>query len=117
LPGNASESQSGITVVLDTTVTPELAAEGLAREVVSRIQNLRKDAGLSVSQRIRLYIEAAGPVADMLKNPELSGLIQRETLASELLSTASASFPAGSSTSQETIDAEAVSIALVASAS
>ncbi|HYP88610.1 MAG TPA: class I tRNA ligase family protein, partial [Polyangiaceae bacterium] len=116
LPGNASETQSGITVVLDTNVTPELAAEGLAREMISRIQNLRKEAGLSVSERIRVFVDAQGSVAGMLGNAELSALIQRETLALELLTTSSATFPPGNASVRESIDGEAVSIALVASA-
>jgi isoleucyl-tRNA synthetase len=110
LPGNASETQSGITVVLDTNVTPELAAEGLAREVVSRIQNLRKDGGLSVSQRIQLFVDASGPVAKMLESEELRALIQRETLAVGLERSAAA---AGSVTKQESIDGEPVTFGLV----
>jgi isoleucyl-tRNA synthetase len=113
LPGNASETQGGLTVVLDTHVTPELAAEGLAREVVSRIQNLRKDAELSVSQRIQLFVEAQGPVAKMLDNPELVSLIQRETLTNALERAAAASFPKGSRLAQESIDGEAVTFGLV----
>ncbi|HYJ08693.1 MAG TPA: isoleucine--tRNA ligase, partial [Polyangiaceae bacterium] len=84
MPGNASETQNGITVVLDTNITPKLAAEGLARELLSRIQNLRKDAGLSVSQRITLYVDAGGLVAEMLDHTDLRELIQREALTTEL---------------------------------
>jgi isoleucyl-tRNA synthetase len=111
LPGNASESQSGVTVVLDTNVTPELAAEGLAREMVSRIQNLRKDADLSVSQRIQLFVDADGPVARMLDSAELRSLIQRETLATSL--DRAAAFPSGVHTAQESIDGEAIKLALL----
>lgn len=49
-------SEGGVTVALDTARTPELVAEGLARETVNRIQNLRKDAGLDVSDRIALHL-------------------------------------------------------------
>jgi isoleucyl-tRNA synthetase len=49
-------TESGVTVLLDTKVTKELIAEGHAREVVSRIQNLRKDSGLNVTDRIRLSV-------------------------------------------------------------
>jgi isoleucyl-tRNA synthetase len=48
----SSDPQKGIVVALDTTITPELRAEGLAREVVRRIQQMRKDAGLELSDRI-----------------------------------------------------------------
>jgi isoleucyl-tRNA synthetase len=114
LPGNASETQNGITVVLDTNVTPELAAEGLAREMISRIQNLRKEGGLSVSQHIRLFVEATGPVAAMFDSVELRGLIQRETLTDELITGRDGSMPGAATTSQESIDGEAVRIGLVA---
>jgi isoleucyl-tRNA synthetase len=113
LAGNASETQSGITVVLDTNVTPELAAEGLAREIVSRIQNLRKLAGLSVSQRILLSVDAGAAVAKTLGMLELKELIQRETLALELSVTAAGAFPVGSVTAQESIDGEALTLGLI----
>jgi len=49
----------GLTVALDTTLTDELRAEGLAREIINKVQNLRKKSGLAVSDRIRLDI--SGP--------------------------------------------------------
>jgi isoleucyl-tRNA synthetase len=57
LPEGAAlaEDESGYAVGLDTRITPELADEGLARELVHRIQNLRKTAGLDISDRIVLY--------------------------------------------------------------
>ena len=58
LPGN-----TGL-IALDTRVTPELAAEGAARDVVRVVQQARRDAGLSVSDRIRLVIGADGALAD-----------------------------------------------------
>ena len=73
---------SGGFVVLDTTVTPELAAEGLARDVVRAVQQARKDAGLEVSDRIRLTL-AGDPdaVAAIEAHREL---IAGETLATSL---------------------------------
>nr|WP_221376582.1 isoleucine--tRNA ligase [Actinoplanes polyasparticus] len=56
LPGGAG------VVVLDTAVTPELAAEGLARDVIRVVQQARRDAGFDVSDRIALVVSAAGPV-------------------------------------------------------
>jgi isoleucyl-tRNA synthetase len=47
-----NDPQRGIVVALDTVITPELKAEGLAREVVRQIQQMRKDAGFEVSDRI-----------------------------------------------------------------
>jgi isoleucyl-tRNA synthetase len=49
-------TEMGVTVLLDTQLTEALIEEGIAREVVNRIQNLRKDSGLNVSDRIRLQI-------------------------------------------------------------
>jgi isoleucyl-tRNA synthetase len=69
-------------VVLNTEVTPELAAEGLARDMVRAIQQARKDAGLNVSDRIKTTVEAQEDVADALKaNAEL---VKNETLTLEL---------------------------------
>ncbi len=56
IPGWAVASEAGITVALDLTLTEELEEEGLARELVNRIQNLRKDKGLEVTDRINLSI-------------------------------------------------------------
>ncbi|MEY2734156.1 MAG: hypothetical protein RL340_1215, partial [Gemmatimonadota bacterium] len=52
----------GLAVALDPTVTPALRAEGMAREVVSRVQRLRKESGLAVSDRIRLAVAAPAEV-------------------------------------------------------
>ncbi|HTU59815.1 MAG TPA: class I tRNA ligase family protein, partial [Polyangiales bacterium] len=76
----ALESAQGITVMLDTRITPELHAEGLARELVNRIQNLRKQAGLEVSQRIRLVLACDGVLGEVADSETLSELIARETL-------------------------------------
>ncbi len=57
IPGWSVASQNHVTVALDMTITPELEEEGLARELVNRIQNLRKDKGLEVTDRIKLQVE------------------------------------------------------------
>ncbi len=59
IPGWIVTNQGNLTVALDITVTPELKNEGLARELVNRIQNLRKDMGLEVTDRIKITIEKA----------------------------------------------------------
>ena len=56
----ASEGLSGLTVAVETTVTPELEEEGLARELVHRVQNLRKEAGLEIDDRVVTYVAGAG---------------------------------------------------------
>jgi isoleucyl-tRNA synthetase len=76
------ESAEGLTVALDTTLTPELVNEGLAREFVNRVQNMRKDAGLSVTDRIRIYFESSGKVAAAISG--MSDYIKSETLATQV---------------------------------
>jgi isoleucyl-tRNA synthetase len=76
------ESAEGLTVALDTTLTPDLINEGLAREFVNRVQNMRKDAGLSVTDRIRIYHESSGRVADAVNR--MSDYIKSETLATQV---------------------------------
>jgi isoleucyl-tRNA synthetase len=76
------ESAEGLTVALDTTLTPELVSEGLAREFVNRVQNMRKDAGLSVTDRIRIYFQSSGRLADAVV--QMSDYIKSETLATQV---------------------------------
>lgn len=66
-------------VVLDTTVTPELAAEGLARDLVRAVQQARRDAGLDVSDRIALVLGGSTAVQEAARTHE--ALIAGETLA------------------------------------
>jgi isoleucyl-tRNA synthetase len=61
--GLAVASERGVTVAVDVVVTAELAAEGMAREVVRRIQNLRKEAGFNLDDRIVTGYRAEGEVA------------------------------------------------------
>jgi isoleucyl-tRNA synthetase len=76
LPGN-----TGL-ITLDLRVTPDLAAEGTARDVVRIVQQARRDAGLEVSDRIRLDIGADGAVADAVRAH--AGFVAAETLAVDL---------------------------------
>jgi len=57
IPGWTVSSDGNITVALDVTITDELRAEGIARELINRVQNLRKDSGLDVTDRILLKID------------------------------------------------------------
>jgi isoleucyl-tRNA synthetase len=57
----------GMSVALDPTVTPALRAEGIAREIVSRVQRLRKESGLAVSDRIRLAVAAPAAVQEAVR--------------------------------------------------
>ncbi|MCB9705994.1 MAG: isoleucine--tRNA ligase [Myxococcales bacterium] len=85
LAGQAVASDGDVTVMLDLAVTPALAREGLAREVINRVQNLRKQAGLEVSQRIILFASGAGEVAATLGDGAMRELIAGETLAIEVV--------------------------------
>lgn len=58
IPGWLVSSEAGVTVALDITIDEELKSEGLSRELVNRVQNLRKDTGLEVTDRITLSIDA-----------------------------------------------------------
>jgi isoleucyl-tRNA synthetase len=69
-------------VALDTTVTPELEAEGLARDVVRGVQQARRDAGLSVSDRIVLHVDGDAAVLDAVRIHE--ALVAGETLATSV---------------------------------
>ena len=66
-------------VILDTTLTPELIQEGLAREIVSKVQNMRKNAGLELTDRIRLEYVSDDEVATAIDN--FVEYIKEETLA------------------------------------
>jgi len=78
----AAAGQAGLTVALDTTLTDALRAEGLARELINKVQNLRKKSGLEVSDRIDLVI--AGPPAVTGAVQTHADRIRQETLAESL---------------------------------
>ncbi len=68
IPGWSVASEGGITVALDITLSDDLRKEGIARDVVNRVQNLRKDMGLEVQDKIRITIQKV----DELINSALS---------------------------------------------
>lgn len=65
---DAVQAGQGYTVALDTTLTPELIQEGLAREVVNRVQRLRRDSGLEITDRIELLVSGDDEVMDALES-------------------------------------------------
>ncbi len=79
------ESDGTMTVALDTELDDELIEEGLAREFVNRVQNMRKDTGLEVTDRIKIYYRSTERLTKALSR--LSGYVQQETLATELSNT------------------------------
>jgi isoleucyl-tRNA synthetase len=76
-------ADKAITVAVDAVITPELRAEGLAREIVRRVQEMRKNAGFEIADRITTYYMAEGSLADVMQI--WAGYIQAETLTLELV--------------------------------
>ncbi|MGN0329188.1 MAG: isoleucine--tRNA ligase [Lachnospira sp.] len=64
--GFVANSDKGITVVMDTNLTPELIEEGFVREIVSKIQTMRKDAGFEVMDRITVYVSGNDKLAEIM---------------------------------------------------
>ena len=82
IPGWLVSSEAGLTVALDITIDDELKAEGLSRELVNRVQNLRKDSGLEVVDRITLIIDANAELKGRLV--ENLDYIRTQTLAEQV---------------------------------
>ena len=81
--GYVSQNDHGITVVLDTNLTPELLEEGFVREIISKVQTMRKEAGFEVMDKIVLYVDKNEMVSDIIqKNREE---IQSEVLANNVI--------------------------------
>jgi isoleucyl-tRNA synthetase len=81
--GFASAEEQGAVVIVSTDLTPDLIREGLARELVHRIQNLRKDAGFEIADRIRVYFSGDDEVRAVMS--EYADYIRQETLAVEVV--------------------------------
>ena len=81
--GFAFAGEGEIGVVLDTHITPELKEEGMLREVLSKVQNMRKDRGFQVLDRIKLYISGNKEVEKIVKKFE--DTIKHDTLAKEIV--------------------------------
>jgi isoleucyl-tRNA synthetase len=81
LAGLASEASPRMTVSLHTALDDELRHEGLARELINRVQNLRKQADLAVSDRIALEVACGPELARAAAQPALRELVAAETLA------------------------------------
>lgn len=82
IPGWLVANEGNITIALDVTVTPELKREGLARELVNRIQNIRKSRDYNITDRIKVVVDADGDIADAVK--DFNDFISRQILASAL---------------------------------
>ena len=82
MEGYVSDSDHGITVVLDTNLTPELREEGFVREIISKIQTMRKDAGFEVMDHIRVSMQDNDKVQKVIQDNEAQ--IKSEVLADEV---------------------------------
>lgn len=78
-PGYSVAEEGGYMVAVSTSLTPELIAEGLARELVRHLQEMRKNAGLEISDRIHVLYQATPTIADILQKH--ASYISAETLA------------------------------------
>ena len=107
MPGWLVASEGKLTVALDITVTDELRAEGVARELINRIQNIRKDSGFEVTDKIRAEIEQKPLVADAIAR--FAGYIASQTLAVEVRPAAE---PAGETVVETDVDDEPLRIAV-----
>lgn len=99
----AGEGERG--VVLDTTITPELKEEGYLRELISKIQNLRKDSGLEVSDRIHLTVASREPITGVLA--KFGDVLSRETLAESITQN-----DLGDQTGDVSINGESITLSL-----
>jgi isoleucyl-tRNA synthetase len=108
--GLIARADGGFVVALDTTVTPELRLEGLARELVNRVQNLRKETGLDVQDRIRLGVFGDGEILEVAR--DWGDFVRRETLATELESGSITDFEGYEVSRQVDLDGVAGTLAL-----
>ncbi|MCI6042196.1 isoleucine--tRNA ligase [bacterium] len=83
MEGFVTESDNKLAVVLDTNLTPELIEEGFVREIISKIQTMRKEAGFEVMDKINVYVKDNKVIEDIMKTHAEE--IQSEVLAEEIL--------------------------------
>ena len=105
--GYGVAGEGGLVVALDTQITPELAQEGLAREIVRRVQELRKQAGYELTDRVMVQYRAEGELAEAIA--AFHDLIASEVLADAL---EPASAPAGDKVLEDTVNGNSVVISL-----
>lgn len=83
LEGYAFAGEGSIGVVLDTHISEELREEGHLREIISKIQNMRKDKGFEVADKIKLYVADNEMLLDVIK--KFADVIKKETLTQEVV--------------------------------
>lgn len=90
LEGYAFAGEGSIGVVLDTHISEELREEGHVREIISKIQNMRKDKGFEVADKIKLYVADNEMLLDVVK--KFAEVIKKETLTQEIVYNEEASY-------------------------
>ena len=88
--GFQAESGNGVTVVLDTNLTDELIEEGFVRELISKIQTMRKDAGFEVMDTIKIYVSGNEKIEAIFASNE--GTIKHDVLATDIIASAGGSY-------------------------
>ena len=102
MPGWLVATEGALTIALDVQLTPELISEGIARELINRIQNIRKDSGFDVTDRVDVVIIAGGETASAI---DASLALYKDYIASQTLSLSIALAPEGEGTEVEWNDA------------
>ena len=82
MEGYVSEGDNTVTVVLDTNLTPELIEEGYVREIISKVQTMRKEAGFEVMDKIRVSAKGNAKIEDLMKANEAE--IKSEVMADDI---------------------------------
>ena len=88
--GFQAESGGGVTVVLDTNLTPELLEEGFVRELISKIQTMRKDAGFEVMDTIKIYVSGNEKIQQIFESNRAT--ITHDVLATDIIESAGGSY-------------------------
>lgn len=83
MEGYVSDQNAELTVVLDTNLTPELIEEGFVRELISKIQTMRKEAGFEVMDKIRVFAKGNEKISEILS--KFSGQICKDVMAEEIV--------------------------------
>jgi isoleucyl-tRNA synthetase len=102
-----ASDDAGYAVGVDTVITPELAQEGLARELVHRIQNMRKAAGLEIADRIIVYYQGWEGLREVLARH--GDYVRQETLSVEVVEGPP---PAGAYQEEQKLDGHQVVLAV-----
>ena len=85
MDGYVTEGDNYVTVVIDTTLTPELIEEGFVREIISKIQTMRKEADFNVTDKIKVYAQGNDKIAEIINNNlnEICGVVLADAFVAD----------------------------------